>query len=144
VFAVVALVAGELVGFVAFLAGQAILGDLGDVPHAALGQPGVLRAVAAAGPYLALVGLLGLAVGVVVRSAAGGITILVVATLLMPNIGQFFGGLFRYWPLVAGLWSLTTRASPGQFAAWAGLGLQAACVAVTLAAAFVVFRRRDA
>jgi ABC-2 type transport system permease protein len=144
VFTAVALVVGEVVGFGSFLAGQAVLAAIGDVPHAALGQPGVLRAVAAAGPYLALVGLLGLAVGVMVRSAAGAITILVAATLLIPNLGQLLGDVFRYWPPVAGLWSLTAHAGFGHLAALAGLGLQAAAVAVTLATAFVVFRHRDA
>lgn len=140
----VALVVGEVVGLGAFLAGQAVLAAIGDVPHAAPGQPGVLRAVAATGPYLALVGLFGLAVGVMVRSTAGGIAVLVAVTFLVPNIGRLAGEIVRYWPTVAGMQALMPQAGSGPLAVWGGLGLMIAFVAGTLAAAFVLFQRRDA
>jgi ABC-2 type transport system permease protein len=143
VFAAVALVVGEVIGFGAFFAGQAILAGM-DVPHAVLGQPGVLRAIVATGLYLALVGLLGLAVGFIVRSTAGAVTILVAVTFLIPNIGQLAGEVIRYWPTVAGLQIMMTRSDPNSLPVWAGFGLLAASAAATLAAAFAMFCRRDA
>ena len=65
-----ALAAGELLSFVTFLAGQAVLTS--PAPHATLGQPGVLRAVLLAGAYLCLIGLIGLGIGAIIRHSAGG------------------------------------------------------------------------
>lgn len=48
VFAVVTFVVGEATSFTAFFVGQALIS--GHAPHAALGDPGVARAVAGAGP----------------------------------------------------------------------------------------------
>ena len=50
VFAAVTFVVGEAVSFTAFFVGQALIS--GHAPHAALGDPGVARAVAGAGLYL--------------------------------------------------------------------------------------------
>jgi ABC-2 type transport system permease protein len=49
VLGAVTLAVGEITAFAAFLAGQAVL--KAPAPHAALGQPGVLRAVLMAGAY---------------------------------------------------------------------------------------------
>jgi len=68
VVGVVALVTGEVGAFAAFWAGQAMLHA--PAPHATLGQPGVARAVVLAGVYLALIALIGLAIGVIVRRSA--------------------------------------------------------------------------
>ena len=51
------LVVGEALSFVLFFEGQAVLS--GGAPTASLGQPGVLRAVALSGAFLALFALLG-------------------------------------------------------------------------------------
>ena len=59
VFGVAALVTGELATFAGFLAGAAFV--RAGVPHPALSQPAVLRAVAMSGAYLGLIGLIGLA-----------------------------------------------------------------------------------
>ncbi|HJY69596.1 MAG TPA: ABC transporter permease, partial [Streptosporangiaceae bacterium] len=55
IVAAVTLAAGEILAFVAFGVGQAVLKS--QFPHAALGQPGVLRAVLMAGAYPALIAL---------------------------------------------------------------------------------------
>ena len=56
-----ALVAGEIISFVTFLVGQALISGQG--PSATLGEHDVLRAVVGAGLYLAVLGLLGSALG---------------------------------------------------------------------------------
>lgn len=82
VLGAVTLTAGELAAFAAFLAGQAAL--QAPAPHAALGQPGVLRAVLLAGAYPALIALVGLGLGALVRHTAGGICALVGVLFVLP------------------------------------------------------------
>jgi ABC-2 type transport system permease protein len=72
----------EVLAFAAFFAGQAALKQ--PVPHAALGQPGVLRAVLMAGAYPALIALIGLGLGAIIRHTAGTICAVVVVLFLLP------------------------------------------------------------
>ena len=58
-----------------FLAGAAFVH--GGVPRPALSQPDVLRAVVLSGAYLCLIGLIGLALGAIIRHGAAAITALV-------------------------------------------------------------------
>jgi ABC-2 type transport system permease protein len=83
VVGVLTLLAGEVLSFGSFFLGQAILSG-GGAPTAALGQPGVLRAVALSGAVLALFALLGLGLGTVVRHTAGGIAAFAAVVLLPP------------------------------------------------------------
>ena len=75
VLAAVTLVAGEILAFAAFAVGEAVLRS--PVPHATLGQPGVLRAVLMAGAYPALIALMALGLGAVIRHTAGAISAVV-------------------------------------------------------------------
>ena len=68
----VTLVAGEILAFAAFAVGEAVLRS--PAPHATLGQPGVLRAVLMAGAYPALIALIALGLGAVIRHTAGAIS----------------------------------------------------------------------
>jgi hypothetical protein len=72
--------------FVAFLAGQTILN--GKNLGVTLGDPSVLRAVLGAGAYLTIVGLLGLALGTIVRRTAGAIATLFGLVLVFPLLAQ--------------------------------------------------------
>ena len=72
VVAAVTLVAGEILAFAAFGVGEAVLRS--PAPHATLGQPGVLRAVLMAGAYPALIALIGLGLGALIRHTAGAIS----------------------------------------------------------------------
>jgi ABC-2 type transport system permease protein len=76
------LVVGEALSFIAFFEGQAVLS--GGAPTASLGHPGVLRAVALSGAFLALFALLGLGLGTVMRHTAGAIALFAGFTLLAP------------------------------------------------------------
>jgi ABC-2 type transport system permease protein len=82
VLGTVTLAAGEVSVFAAFLAGQAAL--KAPAPHATLGQPGVLRAVLMAGAYPALIALIGLGIGALVRHTAGAICALVGVVFVLP------------------------------------------------------------
>jgi ABC-2 type transport system permease protein len=81
ILTVVTLVAGEIVAFVAFGVGQSVLTS--PLQPAALGQPGVLRAVLMAGAYPALVALIGLGLGALIRHTAGAISALAGALYML-------------------------------------------------------------
>ena len=82
VLGAVTLVAGEISAFAAFLAGQAVL--TAPAPQATLGQPGVLRAVLMAGAYPALIALISLGIGAIVRHTAGAICAVVGVLFVLP------------------------------------------------------------
>jgi len=82
VLGAVTLAVGEITAFAAFLAGQAVL--KAPAPHAALGQPGVLRAVLMAGAYPALIAVVALGIGAAVRHTAGAICVLVSVLFVLP------------------------------------------------------------
>src|ERR1039458_3188085 len=63
-------------------AGQAML--KAPAPHATLGQPGVLRAAAMAGAYPALIALISLGIGAIIRHTAGAICALVGVVFVLP------------------------------------------------------------
>ena len=71
VFAAVTFVVGEVTSFAAFFVGQALIS--GHAPHAALGDPGVARAVAGAGLYLTALAVLSVAAGTLLRHPAAAI-----------------------------------------------------------------------
>lgn len=75
VFGLVALVVGMVGGFVAFLFGSGIVS--GTPATMSLSDAGVLRSLLGAGLYLGLVGVIGAALGALLRSVAGGISVLV-------------------------------------------------------------------
>jgi len=82
VLGAVTLAVGEVTAFAAFAAGQAVL--KAPAPHAMLGQPGVLRAVLVAGAYPALIALIGLGLGALIRHTAGAICALVGVLFVLP------------------------------------------------------------
>jgi ABC-2 type transport system permease protein len=148
VLTAVALVVGEIIGFGSFFVGQAVLAAQ-HTPHVGLGEPHVLRAVIGAGLYLAVMGLLGVAVGTLVRATAGALAIMVAVTLLVPAFipalpDSWAHVVGRFWPTMAGNQIMTVLPDPHVLAPWAGFGLLCATVALVLAVALHVFRTRDA
>ena len=76
--------------FAAFLAGQSILGR--QHLSVSFSQPGVARAVIGSALYLAVTGLLGLALGTLLRSTAGGIAALFGLLFAIPLVVGFLPG----------------------------------------------------
>src|SRR6202161_2915922 len=81
VFAGVTFVVGEVTSFAAFFVGQALIS--GHAPHAALGDPGVARAVVGGGLYLAALAVLSVAAGGLVRDPAAGLALPVARGVLL-------------------------------------------------------------
>ena len=74
---------GILGALAAFFVGRAILGD---GANAALSDTGVFRAVLGTGAYMAAIAMLGLAIGALLRHAAGAIGTLFAVLLLAPGL----------------------------------------------------------
>lgn len=145
VFAVVTFLTGVVATVVAFVAGQGLLGSHG----VGWGFAGAERAVFGAALYLTLVGLLGVALGFLIRSTAGGIGALFGVLLILPVIFEALPSSWNnavgpYLPANAGgaLWGL--HHDSAVLAPWAGFGILCAWVAAALISAGVVLRRRDA
>jgi ABC-type transport system involved in multi-copper enzyme maturation permease subunit len=144
VFGVVALVTGELATFAGFIAGAAFV--RAGVPHPALSQPAVLRAVAMSGAYLCLIGLSGLALGAIVRHGAAAIGVLDADVFVAPLAGLAATPAGKFVPelIYANSLGATKPVSGFSLSPWAGLGIVCAYAAVLLAAAGWLFARRDA
>jgi hypothetical protein len=82
----ITLVVGEVMTFACFFLGQSLL--KGNAPTASLGQSGVLEAVALTGAYMALLGMFGLGLGLIIRNTAGAISAFVGLTFLLPVVLQ--------------------------------------------------------
>ncbi|GHH11711.1 ABC transporter permease [Streptomyces lanatus] len=144
----VALPVGVVVSLAGFLVGQASLSGAG-APHLTLADDVALRGIFGGGLYLALAGLLGLALGTVIRSTTATVTTLFGVMLIVQAFAPALPGGFgdwvsTYWPPIAGGQIIISYQDPALLTPWAGLGVMAGCVAALVAAAFVVFRERDA
>lgn len=146
VYAVVALVTCEVALFATFEAGQAVLGHAG----VSLAAPGALRAVAGTGLYLTLVGLLGIALGFVIRNTAGAAAVLVAVVLVIPEVlggalpADWAGRILPYLPSNAGQAIMNVTPTSDSMAPWPGLALFAAYTAAAVAVAALLLKRRDA
>ena len=144
----VTLAAGEVSAFAAFAAGQAALISL--APHAALGQPGVLRAVLMAGAYPALIALISLGLGALIRHTAGAIGAMVgllfVLPLLFTPLGPSVQNVAQnFLPHPMAATSLTAvKHVTGALPPWLTFGLLCGYAVAALAGGAWALARRDA
>jgi ABC-2 type transport system permease protein len=147
VFAVVTFVVGEVVSFTAFFVGQALIS--GHAPHAALGEPGVARAVAGAGLYLTALAVLSVAAGTLLRRPAAAIACMMAVLLVLPAIAQALPDSWRnpvteFWPTQAGSQLTSVHHSAHTLQPWPGFGVMCLFVAIVYAIAWTLLDRRDA
>jgi ABC-type transport system involved in multi-copper enzyme maturation permease subunit len=147
VFAAAALVAGEVIGFSSFAIAKVVLGR--QVPMS-LANPDILRAVIGVGPYLAVLGLIGLAIGGLVRHTGAAVTVVALVLVVLSGAAQsvFTTGtgkdIAACLPANAGV--LITHAhkeAVDVLAPWQGFAVAIVWCAVLLGAAALVLRRRD-
>jgi ABC-2 type transport system permease protein len=145
VLGTIALVVSEAFTFVCFFVGQAVLSG-GGAPTASLAQPGVLRAVTLSGAFLALLGVIGLGFGMVIRHTAGALAGYVGVTFLLPLLmTKMPGNLSRFTPIPILANSVAVvLPQRGQLTAPVGFLLTALYATVILAGGTVVLIRRDA
>jgi hypothetical protein len=146
VIAAVSLLVGEVLTFACFFTGRALLS--GNAPVAGIGQPGVLRALLLSGAYLALLGLFGLGLGVIIRHSAGAIGAFVGAIFLLPTLLQplnAYGNPARFTPeaiLANSVAAVVPQSS--QLSPMVGFLLMVAYCAVVLGVGMLLLNRRDA
>jgi ABC-2 type transport system permease protein len=146
VIATLSLVVAEILTFSCFFIGKAIL--TGNAPVATLGQPGVLRALLLTGAYLALLGMFGLALGVIIRHSAGAIAAFVGFTFLLIAVLQPLsadGNPARFAPeeILANSVAAVVPQS-NQLSPTVGFLMMALYTVVALGIAGVLLVRRDA
>jgi ABC-2 type transport system permease protein len=147
VFAAVTLALMVPAALVAFFVSQAILRS--HHVQTTLGAPHVARAVLGTGLYLMVVGLLGVALGALVRNTAGGIATFAGVLFVLPGISAILpnswgDSIDPYLPSSAGTSILTIHPDPHALAAWPGFLLFCGYVAIAVAASAWFLVRRDA
>jgi ABC-2 type transport system permease protein len=147
VFTVVAFIVGEVSAFVAFFVGQALLSS--QHIQTSLSAPEVLRTVFGTGLYLTMVGLLGVALGWIIRSTAGGIATLFGLLLVLPALSEalplsWSQHVTPYLPSNAGQSITAIHPDPGMLAPWTGIGVFCLYIVAGFIAAAILVRRRDA
>jgi ABC-2 type transport system permease protein len=147
VFAAVALGVSLVSVFVAFFAGQAVLAN--KHVGVSIGDPHVLRAVIGAASYLAAAGLLGLALGAILRSTASAISTLVALLFVLFLLAQALPSpwnddVAKYLPGRAGAALFAVRLDAGLLSPGAALVVVIAWLVGAFALAAVLVARRDA
>ncbi len=144
VFAVLALVVGEIAAFISFFAGVSVLRHSIHAPS--LADPGVLRAILLSGAGYCLIGLIGLGIGAAVRNSPAAVGVLVGGVYVLAQVlGSVAHSVIPYLPISIEAGSLAeVKPQAHMLSPWGGLGMLALYAAVALVAGGVVLARRDA
>ncbi|MFH8365523.1 ABC transporter permease subunit [Streptomyces sp. NPDC018031] len=140
-----ALAVSMITSFVTFFTGQAMLGD----HRAALGDPGVLRAVLGGGLYMTLITVFAMGIATVLRSPMLSLGVLMPFFFLVSNILGNVSATEKvgdYLPDQAGqrIMQVVTAGDDAPYGPWGGFAIMALWVAAALAAGYLLLRRRDA
>ncbi len=133
---------------VSFVLVQAIVSSH-DVQHT-LGDPHALRAVVGTALFLTVVGALGVGLGALVRSTAGGIAVFVGLLFVLPGVTSLLpasvaDNVNPYLPLNAGFTVATsTFEDSHHLSTWGGFAVFCAYTAIIVGVAAVRLVRRDA
>lgn len=132
--------------FVSFLSAQLFLS--GTDMEAALGDPGVARALTGTAAGLALIGVLTLALGSLLRSVAGAVGAYIGGLIVLPEVASMlpFDGIaefLQYMPISASAALMTTGPGTGMLEPGTALLTLTAWAAAGLALAAAVLVRRD-
>ena len=142
------LVAGTVTASAGYLGGNAFLSAEGI--GLSLDDEGVLRALVGSGLYLAGLGLLSMAAGLLIRHTAAALSTVLAVVFVLGNMAFLLPGTWGEWvakalPGNAGSVVATPVSfNPEALAPWTGFAVFAAEVAVLLAGAAWAFRSRDA
>jgi hypothetical protein len=132
----------------AFVAGMSVLSG-GDAATVALTDDGVLRQVLGMAAYVTAVGLIGLGLGILLRSVAGSIGAVVAAFMVLPPLAgallpDSWDPILAYLPSsAAAAFTAVQAAGTEVLGAGAGALVLAIWVAATIGGAIVSITRRD-
>lgn len=143
------LLVSTLVGvFGAFFLGMSVLRSGGN-HTAALGDPGVLRQVVGMAGYLTAAGLLGMGLGVLLRSVAGSIGVLIAGLLVLPQLAgallpASWDPALKYLPSSsAAAFTTIDRAGTDVLSSGAGAAVLVVWVLAVVGGAMWAISRRD-
>ncbi|GAA3219296.1 ABC transporter permease [Dactylosporangium siamense] len=147
VYGAVAFAVGAVGVFVAFAISSGLLS--GTDAGMSFSANGVVVSLLGVGLYLGLVGVIGVALGALLRSSAGGISALVGAFLLVPGLMSLLPKAWRtevtpYLPGNAGESIFALHHTPGTLSAGAGLLVLLGWTALALGGAALRLKRADA
>jgi hypothetical protein len=143
VVAAVSLVVSAVAVVSSYVVGSAILGGRGY--GVSIGDPGVARSVVGAVVLGALQGLLGLAVGTIVRATAGAITLVVLWPVLIESLlFALVPSVGKYLPYTAGLALQSPESAKDILPPLGGGAIIVVFTAVLLVVAGVLLQQRDA
>lgn len=146
-FGLVGLVFSEVAAVIAFYIGRFVLASLGQTISFA--SPGEVRVVVGSGAVIALVGLLGLGLGSLLRRTPAAIGALVVLLFILPLLGAALPGRWHtdivpYLPssAIASFVSPTTPAAP-DLGIWGGFAALIGYVLAALVGGAISFERAN-
>lgn len=147
VYGLIAFAVATVGVFAAFLFGHGIVS--GTPAAISLSGAGVARSLLGGGLYLALVGVIGVALGALLRSVAGGISVLVATLMLVPGLAELLptswqNDINRYLPSNAGGSMYTVHHAAQTLSPGAGLAVFAGWTVLALAGAAYRLRNTDA
>ncbi len=146
-FAAVTFVLMLISGLVAFLASQSILTQ--HHVQTTLGHAPALRSWLGAALYLAVLSVLALSLGAIVRNTAGGIALFAGLLFVVPGLAAILptstqNAINPYLPSVAGTGILSGTRDAYTFSPWGGFALFCGYTLLALIVAAILMRRRDA
>jgi ABC-2 type transport system permease protein len=136
----------EVIAWTSFLVGSAIARKHVDVT---LGTPGTLRAILGFGLVMAMISLIALALGALLRHSAAAISVALAMVLVVPGLlGLIPGSVGKHlnysMPTVAGQLIMDRTESAGTpYSQWTGLGIVALWTVGTMLLALWSIKRRD-
>lgn len=130
----------------AFVLFQVLL--TGDTFRASITDPGVARALVGGGLYFAVLGLLGLGLGTILRSSSGAIAALFSLLFIPQILAQLLPQAWkesvgRYVPMQAGSQIFSQQSEPAALSPWAGFAVFCAYAAAALILGAALLKRRD-
>jgi len=133
--------------FIAFFVGQAILSARGI--GIGIGAPNALRTVVGTSLYLAILGLLSLGIGALIRKTAGAISAVVGLIFVVPALSNLLpssmDAVHKFLPSNAGQAIIDGSTNGGtSLSPWVGMGVFFLYAIVALVAAAFALVRRDA
>ncbi len=141
-------VVGTVTAFLGYLGGSAFFHSSGI--HISLGDDHMLRAMFGAGLYMAGLGILSAAVGLLVRHTAAAISIVLGLVFIIGQVVQLIPGSVGEWIMKL----MPGNAGPGivvpagfgdnMLAPWTGFSVFVAEIAVLFLAGLLLFKKRDA
>ncbi|MFI6585113.1 ABC transporter permease subunit [Embleya sp. NPDC050493] len=147
VLALVLFVVGAVTGFCCYFLADLML----DAKHVGvgLGEPGVLRSLIGTGLYLAVLGLFGMALGVLLRHTAGAITLGIALIFVVGGVVGLIPGRTGDWiaklmPANAGGQVMSVRAADKMLQPWTGFAVFVAETLVLLLLGALLLEKRDA